>query len=89
MGKHEPILDKAKANRDRVAKWRAEMRAKGLRPKQFWLPDTKDPAWREEARRQSALAAQSDQAADDQEFIDSISIWDELPPYDWGNKGPP
>jgi surfactin synthase thioesterase subunit len=80
MGKHETIPDKAQANRDRVAKWRASMRAQGLRPKQLWLPDTKDPAWREEARRQSRLAAESEHAADDQAFVDSITDWEGMPP---------
>ena len=84
MGKHEPM-----SNALRAAKWRASMRAKGLRPKVLWLPDTSDPAWRAEAARQSRLAAQSDRAIDDQAFVDSISIWDELPPYDWGPEGPP
>lgn len=85
MGKHEPIparskAEKAKANRERVAKWRAEMRAKGLRPKQLWLPDRSDPAWREEMRRQSLAIANSPGEADDQAFIDSITDWEGMPP---------
>jgi Protein of unknown function (DUF3018) len=32
--------------------YRERMRAKGLRPKQIWLPDTKDPKFIEEYRRQ-------------------------------------
>ena len=83
MGKHEPL-----SNAARAANWRAAMRAKGLRPKVYWLPDTSDPAWRAEAARQSHLAAQTDHAADDQAFIDSISILDELPPYDWADDTP-
>jgi Protein of unknown function (DUF3018) len=86
MGKHQPVppktkADKAKANRERVAKWRAEKRAQGLRLKQFWLPDTSDPAWREEARRQSLAIANSPTEKEDQAFIDSLQDWDGLPPY--------
>lgn len=84
MGKHEPM-----SNAMRAAKWRASMRAKGLRPKVLWLPDTSDPAWREEAARQSKLMAESDRRSGIQEFLDSVSILDDLPPYDWGDEGPP
>ena len=80
MGKHEAIPDKARANRERVAKRRAALRAQGLRPKQFWLPDTKDPAWREEMRRQSLAIANSPAQAEDQAFIDSITDWEGMPP---------
>jgi hypothetical protein len=81
MGKHEPISRKAMASSERVAKHRAALRAQGLRPKQFWLPDTSDPAWRAEARRQSLAAANSPSEAEDQAFIDSLNDWDDLPPY--------
>jgi hypothetical protein len=74
MGKHEPLT-----NTQRAAKWRAAMRAKGLRPKQFWLPDTSDPAWKAEALRQSRIIGESEFEAEEQAFVDSISIWDELP----------
>jgi Protein of unknown function (DUF3018) len=76
MGKHEPILDKTKDDRERAAR-----RAQGLCPRVFWLPDTSDPAWRAEMRRQSLAIANSPTAAEDQAFVDSISIWDELPTY--------
>ncbi|WP_241659683.1 antitoxin MazE-like protein [Sphingomonas glacialis] len=36
---------------ERVAKRRAALRAQGLRPKTFWLPDTTTPAFQEEARK--------------------------------------
>ena len=84
MGKHEPLSGAA-----RTAKWRERMRARGLRPKVRWLPDTSDPAWRAEVARQCRLIAESEQEKDDQAFIESISIWNELPPYDWGKQGPP
>lgn len=75
MGKHEPFT-----SAERTARYRAKMRAKGLRLKQFWLPDTSDPAWRAEAARQSRLIAESEHEAEDQAFVDSISCWDDLPP---------
>jgi hypothetical protein len=38
---------------ERAKRWRAAMRAKGLRPRTFWLPDTSTPEFEERARRQS------------------------------------
>lgn len=64
------------ANRDinkRVAKHRNRLREQGLRPIQIWVPDTRAPGFAEEAHRQSALAAATDTAAEDQAWVDDIS----------------
>jgi len=63
------------ANRDvgkRVAERRVRLRDKGLRPLQIWVPDTRAPEFAEEAHRQSALAAASGNASDEQAFVDAI-----------------
>ena len=39
----------------RVQKHRMELRKAGLRPVQFWVPDTRRPGFAEECRRQSLL----------------------------------
>lgn len=65
MGKHEPLT-----NAERTARRRAKLRAQGLRPKQFWLPDINDPKFIAEARRQSRLAAESADAKEVQQFLD-------------------
>ncbi len=44
--------------RKRVAAHRAELRRRGLRPIQIWVPDTRAPGFAEEARRQSRLVDQ-------------------------------
>ena len=67
-----------KANRKRdsrgkVQAYRDRMRARGLRPVQIWLPDTRTAAFRSEAHRQSLAVANSALAQRDQDFIDSIS----------------
>jgi hypothetical protein len=57
----------------RVQKRRDALRAAGMRPVQVWVPDTRRPGFREEARRQALLAAASD--AKDEEllrFIDAV-----------------
>ncbi|WP_374406330.1 antitoxin MazE family protein [Pelagerythrobacter sp.] len=68
MGKHEPL-----SSAERTARHRAKMRALGLKPKQFWLPDVNDPAFIAEAKRQSRLAAQCSDSEDVQKFIDAIT----------------
>ncbi|HEX8192439.1 MAG TPA: antitoxin MazE family protein [Allosphingosinicella sp.] len=49
------------------------LRAQGLRPIQFWVPDVSNSAFRAEAHRQARAVAQSAYEAQDQAFIDSIS----------------
>lgn len=39
----------------RVMRHRDKLRAAGLRPLQIWVPDTRQPGFAEEARRQSML----------------------------------
>ncbi|MBE0490441.1 MAG: antitoxin MazE family protein [Halomonas sp.] len=53
---------------DRVKKHRAALRAASLRPIQIWVPDTRQPGFAEEARRQCAAVAAAD--AGDQELQD-------------------
>ena len=69
---------KAKANkkqgsREKVRTYRERMRARGLRPIQIWVPDTRTAVFRAEAHRQSAAVAQSALAREDQDFVDAVS----------------
>ena len=63
--------------RDRVRSYRARLRAQGLRPIQIWVPDVNAAQFAREAHRQSALVAASPSAADDQAFVDELTVWDE------------
>jgi hypothetical protein len=56
-----------------VAAHRERLREEGLRPVQLWVPDVRAPGFAAEAHRQSALAARSPHAAEDQAFVDAIS----------------
>ncbi|WP_042447006.1 antitoxin MazE-like protein [Azospirillum sp. B510] len=38
--------------REKVKAYRARVRAQGLRPVRFWIPDVRNPAFVAEARRQ-------------------------------------
>ena len=67
------VKGSASDSRDKVRAYRQRMRARGLRPIQIWVPDTRSASFQEEAHRQSSQVAQSSQALDDQGFIDSVS----------------
>ena len=60
-------------SRDKVRAYRKRMRARGLRPIQIWVPDTRAEGFRAEAHRQSLAVAHSEHAGADQDFIDAIS----------------
>jgi hypothetical protein len=74
QGSSEPS---ERSSTDRVRAYRQRLRRQGLRPVQFWVPDVHSKEFVAEARRQSRAAASSPHAKDDQDFVDSISIfWD-------------
>jgi hypothetical protein len=60
--------ERAKAHRDRL-------HAAGLTPLQLWIPDTRSAAFRADARRQARAVAESAAEAEDQAFIDCVSVW--------------
>lgn len=68
-----------RSSRDRVRAYRAELRRRGLRPIQIWVPDVDSPEFIAEARRQSRIVAESPSEAEDQAFIGAIAadIWKE------------
>jgi Protein of unknown function (DUF3018) len=51
---------------------------------QIWVPDVRAPEFKAEAHRQSAAIAASEGEADDQAFVDAVSVGldedDEQPP---------
>lgn len=58
----------------KVQAHRKRLRARGLRPIQVGVPDTRTATFKGEAHRQSQLVAQSRYAQGDQHFIDAISL---------------
>ena len=60
----------------RVRRYRQRMKDQGMRPIQIWVTDTRTPAFAAAAHRQSAAVAAGAQAADDQAFIDALSLDD-------------
>ncbi|MDO1581741.1 antitoxin MazE family protein [Rhizobium oryzicola] len=56
----------------RVQKHRDAMRAAGLRPVQIWVPDTRQPGFAAECRRQARLVALADASDPDLDaFMDA------------------
>ncbi len=62
------------STRDRVRQHRERLRRQGLRPVQIWVPDVRAPEFVAEAHRQSVAIATSEGDADDQAFVDAISV---------------
>jgi hypothetical protein len=85
MGVHETLT-----GAQRTARYRAAKRAKGLRLKQFWLPDLSDPDVREKIRQSVAEINRRDRESDVMEEIETMAdeMLASLPPYDWGDNPP-
>lgn len=64
---------KISPSRAKVRRHREKLRAQGLRPVTLWLPDTRTPEFKDQAHKQSLAVARSEQEAEDQAFIDSLS----------------
>ena len=73
MGVHENLT-----GAQRAARYRAAKRAQGLRLKQIWVPDLRDPKVREEIRRSGAEINRRDREDGTLEYLDTL--YDEAPP---------
>ncbi len=84
MGVHENLT-----GAQRAARYRAAKRAQGLRLKQIWVPDLRDPKVREDIRRSVAEINRRDRANGTLEYIESLAdeMMASLPPY--GADEPP
>ena len=62
---------------DRVAQHRRRLRAAGLRPVRFWVPDVRLPSFAQEAARQSRSAAESDRAEGVMDWVEAMTadVW--------------
>jgi hypothetical protein len=78
MGKHENLT-----GAQRAARYRATKRALGLRLKQFWLPDLRDPAVRDAIGREADEINRRDRAAGVMAEIEAMGedLLASLPPY--------
>ena len=58
---------------ERMRAYRERLSRQGLRPVQWWLPDTRSRRFRAEARRQSLLLRNDPQEREVLDFIESAS----------------
>jgi hypothetical protein len=61
------------ADSGKSAELSGTLRARGLRPLQIWVSDTRTEEFRREAHRQSLVVARSAQAEEDQAFVDAVA----------------
>ena len=62
------------SSRHKVQRHRERLRAQGMRLIQIWVPDVRSRSFMLAARKQSRLVAASRFEAEDQAFIDAISV---------------
>ena len=71
-----------RSSAEKMREYRARKRAAGYRLVQRWLPDTRTPEFRAEARRQSLIAAQSEGEKEILDWIEKAQADLDLPPYE-------
>jgi len=67
----------ARSIKERAARHRAALRARGLRPKQFWVPDTRTAEFAARAREDCATINSSAGHEDDLRFAEAVQHWPE------------
>lgn len=82
MGKHEVIKP---SSTERVRKHRADMRAKGYRLKQVWVPALDDPIFSQRIRDESIMIGLREEEESVQRWVEVVSsgTWDDEPDYKW------
>ena len=63
-----------RSSRHKVQRHRERLRAQGMRLIQIWVPDVRSRSFMLAARKQSRMVAASSFEAEDQAFIDAISV---------------
>ena len=70
----------------RAARYRAAKRAQGLRLKQIWVPDLRDPKVRDRFRREGAEINRRDRADGTLEYLDTLYDLTAVPPPPGGPR---
>ncbi len=64
-----------RTSRERMRAYRDRLRAQGLRPVTFWLPDTSTAEFLERAEKEARAVAVADDEAEIMAFIESVQDW--------------
>jgi hypothetical protein len=67
---------KPRTPQQRMASRRQRLRAQGLRPVQFWVPDLRDPKVLAEIRREAKLMAMHPENDAIDDWIEQVVDWD-------------
>jgi hypothetical protein len=67
---------KPRTPQQRMASRRERLRAQGLRPVQFWVPDLRDPKVLADIRRQAKLMAQHPENDAIDDWIEQVVDWE-------------
>jgi hypothetical protein len=70
------MATKTPSTAERVKKHRDALRAAGLRPVQIWVPDTRQPGFAAECRRQSRLVARKAAETASQQWLEQVADTD-------------
>lgn len=73
----KPKTKRPKSAQERMSARRKRLRAQGLRPVQFWVPDLRDPRVRADLRRQGRLLAKHPENAEIDAWIEAVSDFSE------------
>lgn len=65
----------SKTVEDQLYREHPEMRAKGLRPKVVWVPDTETPEFRDELNRQLVAIRNSPGEKEILDWIEQVADW--------------
>jgi hypothetical protein len=71
-----PKKAKPRTPQQRMASRRERLRAQGLRPVQFWVPDLRDPKVLAEIRREGAMMAKHPENDAIDDWIEQVVDWD-------------
>ena len=61
----------------RTRRYRDELRRRGLRPVQVWVPDTRAPGFAERVRQQCEAINRSDHEERIMDWVEAVSVFDE------------
>jgi hypothetical protein len=67
---------KPRTPQQRMASRRERLRAQGLRPVQFWVPDLRDPKVQADIRRQAKLMAQHPENDAIDDWLEQVIDWE-------------
>ena len=74
----KPKRTRPKTGNERMRARRERLRAQGLRPVQFWVPDLRKPRVRADIRRQAALLSQHPENAEIDDWIERAYDWNDV-----------